>query len=94
MHKLLGTIAASVAIVAVMAFAVASASAQTRDAPRIMLDPAADNTDLHAVAAPDAPLRRQVASAQRKLAAATSEGYGSTLPSYGKSRFALADDPA
>ncbi|HEY1274741.1 MAG TPA: hypothetical protein VGF25_07515 [Thermoleophilaceae bacterium] len=56
MRKILGTLGATLAVVAVIALPVASASAQP------------------------------------KPASATSADHGSSLPSYGKSRFALADE--
>ena len=55
MRRNLGIIGATLATVAAVGITAAPASADpSREAPRIMLDPSADNTDIHAFTAPDA----------------------------------------
>ena len=59
--RLLGT--ATVAVLAAGALATTGVLGSShREAPRIMLDPSADNTDLYAFTAPDAPGKLTVIS--------------------------------
>ena len=91
MGRIIGTIGAALAIVAVVTAAAANAptwtsSASGREAPRIMLDPSADNTDVYAYTAPDAPGRLETTSA-------AAPSYVPSLLAGGKSFVGPADDP-
>jgi hypothetical protein len=56
MHRFLGTVGATLAIAIGLATPGSLAEAKLRDAPSILKDPSADNTDVWALTAPDAPL--------------------------------------